>query len=104
MPDTIEGIWTELHRHYSELESAVTAKQFTAIHPQAVAIKGLTAKLVEIVHPDHKASVQGGIDKINRAMDDLHKAADAEDEAGAKQNLKELDTALKQLEEQMKKQ
>lgn len=104
LPDTVEGIWTELHRHASELESAVTAKQFNGVHPQAVAIKGLTAKLVAIVHPDHKASVQAGVDKVNGAMGDLHKAAEAGDEAGARDGLKNLETALKQLEEQMKRQ
>jgi hypothetical protein len=104
VPDTIEGIWTELHKHYSELEQAVNAKKLDEVHPHAVAITNLATKLVEIVHPDHKAVVQEGADKITRAANDLHKASHAGDRAAGQESLKQLGDALKQLEEQMKKQ
>jgi soluble cytochrome b562 len=104
VPDTIEGIWTELHKHHSESEQAVNAKKFDEVHPHAVAINNLAKKLVEIVHPDHKAIVQDGANKITRAADDLHKASHAGNEAAAQESLKQLGDALKRLEEQMKKQ
>lgn len=104
IPDTIEGIWTELHKHYAELESAVADKKLDGVHPHAVAINNLTTKLVDIVHPDHKAVVQEGANNITRAANDLHKASHAKDEAAAQESLKQLGDALKQLEEQMKKQ
>ena len=103
-PDTIEGIWTELNRHYSELKSIVEANNLAGVHPHAVAINNLTTALVNVVHPDHKALVQDGVNKINRAANDLHKASDAKDEPGAKESLKRLGDTLQQLEEQMKKQ
>ncbi len=103
MPDTPEGIWTEIHKHQSALESAVQNKKLDEIHPHAVAIKGLTKVLVDVVHPDHKAVVQAGVDKINLAVGELHQAAHADDQAAADSNFKRFDDAVKQLEEQMKK-
>ena len=104
MPDTIEGIWTELGKHYSELQSSVEKKNFAGVLPDTVAINNLTTALVNIVHPDHKALVRDGVNRINQAANDLHKASDARDESTAKESLKRLDDALQQLKEQMKKQ
>jgi len=104
LPNTPEGIWKEIHQHRSELESAVQAKKLEAIHPHAVALRNLTMALVDVVHPDHKATVQGGVDKVNRAFDELHKSADAGNQTDAETNFKNFDEALKQLEQQMNKQ
>lgn len=103
VPDTIEGIWTELHRHQSELARAIGAKRLDEVHPHVLAINNLTEKLMEIVHPDHEAAVQEGTDKINRAANDLHQASDDGNQSAAEQSLKQLGDALNQLEEQMKK-
>lgn len=104
VPDTIEGIWTELHKHYSELEQAVKAKNLNGVHPHVVAINNLTEKLVEIVHPDHKDVVREGANKINQAADDLHKASPSGNQTAAEESLKQLGGSLNQLEQQMKKQ
>jgi hypothetical protein len=104
MPNTLEGIWTELHKQRTELESVVKDKKFGEIHPHAVAIQELAKRLVDIVHPDHKTAVKDGVDKVNRAVGELHKAAHTEDQTAAEMNFKQFDEALKQLEEQMKKQ
>jgi hypothetical protein len=104
LPNTPEGIWTEIHKHQSALQSAVQNKKLDEIHPHAVAVKELTKALVDVVHPDHKAAVQSGVDKINLAVSDLHQAAHADDQAAAEANFKRFDDAVKQLEEQMKKQ
>ena len=104
IPNTPEGIWQEIHKHQSALESSVQNKNLDEIHPHAVAVKELTTALVNVVHPDHKAAVQSGADKINLAVSDLHKAAHADDQAAAETSLKRFDEAVKQLEEQMSKQ
>ena len=104
MPDTPEGIWKELHRHHAELQTAIAAKQLDQIHAHAEAVKRLTAALVEIVHPDHKASVEKGAEKIKKAVSDMHKSAHAEDAAGVNANFKLFEEALTELQEQMRKQ
>ena len=104
MPNTPEGLWQEIHRHQSALESAVHDKKLEAIHPHAVAVKELTKVLVAVVHPDHQAAVQSGADKINLAVSDLHQAAHTDDQAAAEASFKRFDEAIKQLETQMKKQ
>ena len=104
VPNTPEGIWPDLHKHQAALELAVQNKKLDEIHLHAVAIKELTKAQVDIVHPDHRAAVQSGVDKINTTVSDLHKGADAKDQAAAEANFKRLEEALKQLEEQMKKQ
>ncbi|MDB6111270.1 MAG: hypothetical protein JWR69_3020 [Pedosphaera sp.] len=104
LPNTPEGIWEEIHKHHSALESAIKANKLGDIHPHAMAIKDLTKALVDVVHPDHKPVVQSGADKINLAVSDMHKAAHADDQGAAEANFKRFDEAAKQLEEQMKKQ
>ena len=103
-PDTPEAIWKEIHKHHSELEPAMTGKTFGEGHPHTDAIRELLKALVAIAHPSHKAAVQSGADKINRALDDLHKSAEAGNETASEANFKQFGEALNQLEEQMKKQ
>jgi hypothetical protein len=103
-PDTPEGIWTELHRHQAELQAAIAAKKLDEIHAHAEAIKHLTAALVDVVHPDYKASVEKGAERINQAITAAHKSAHAEDIAGLETNFKLFEEALSQLQEQMRKQ
>jgi len=104
IPNTPEGIWQEIHKHHSALESAVQNKQLGEIHPHAVAMKELTTALVEAANPDERVAVQSGADKINLAVSGLHQAAHAADQAAAETNHQRFDEAVKQLEQQMNKQ
>lgn len=104
MPDTPEAIWNELHRHQSELQTAIDAKQLDKIHAHAEAVKRLTAALVEVVHPNYKASVEKGAELIKQAISATHKSAHAEDIAGVESNFKLFNEALQELEQRMKKQ
>jgi hypothetical protein len=103
-PDTIEGIWKAIHEHHDELESAVNARQFKDVQSHAGMIRDLANKLVELTHPDHKAAVESGVNKITPALDELKNSAETGSETVMKTRFKEFDEALKQLEEQMKKQ
>ena len=82
----------------------MTQKKLGKVHPHADAIRELLKVLLPVVHPDHKAAVQQGADKINRALDDLQKAGDAGNEPASEASYKNLGETLTQLEEQMKKQ
>ena len=104
LTDTPERLWTQLHRHLTELRAAITAGKLDQIHDHAVAIKQLTGALVEVVHPDHKAVVQRGAENVNRLISDVHKSAHAGHPASVEANFKQFSTALHDLEEQMKKQ
>jgi hypothetical protein len=103
-PDTPEGIWKELHRHLAELQTAIATKKLDQIHAHAEAVKRLTAALVQVVHPDYKASVGKGAEKINQAISAAHESAHADDLAGVEANFKQFSDALHELEQQMKKQ
>ncbi|MEO8427331.1 MAG: hypothetical protein ABI651_09495 [Verrucomicrobiota bacterium] len=94
VPDTIEGVWTQIHKHHGELESAVTDKRFSDVQSHAKELSELTKKLV----------VESGVAKINHALDELKSSAETGSELVMKNNFKEFEEALKQLEEQMKKQ
>lgn len=104
LPDTLEGIWKVIHEHHGELGPAVNANQFKEVQSHAGVIGDLAKKLVELTHPDHKATVESGVNKINHALDQLKSSAETGSEVVMKTHFKEFDEALKQLEEQMKKQ
>lgn len=104
IPNTPEGIWQEIHKNQSALESAVQNKKLGEIHPRAVAIKELTKALVDMVPAERKAVAQPGAEKINLAVGELHQAAHAGDQSAAEAKFKQFDEAVKQLEEQMNKQ
>ena len=103
-PNTPEGIWKQIHEHCSELDTTIKEKNLGAVHSHAAAIHNLTAALVDVAHPDHKAVVQGGVEKANRAVSELQKSADTGNQAAAETNFKSFDAALRLLEEQMNKQ
>lgn len=104
LTDTPERLWTQLHRHQSELQAAITAGKFDLIHDHAVAVKQLTSALVEVAHPDHKPVVQKGSENVNRLISEVHKSAHAEDPAAIAANFEQFSTALHDFEQQMKKQ
>lgn len=104
MPDTPEGIWKELHRHQSELQTAIAAKQLDKLHVHAEAVKRLTAALVDVVHPNYKTSVARGAEKVNQGIIAAHKSAHADDLAGVESHFQEFNDALHELEQQMRKQ
>jgi hypothetical protein len=104
LTDTPERLWTQLHRHQAELQVAITAGKLDQIQAHAVAVKQLTAALVEVVHPDHKAAVQKGAENVDRLISDIHNSAHAEDPAAVEANFKQFTTALHDLDELMKKQ
>lgn len=103
-PGTIEGIWTEIHKHHGELASAVNDKKFSDVQSHATEISALAKRLVELAHADQKSAVESGVTSVNRPLNELKSSAETGSELVMKNSFKEFEEALKQLEEQMKKQ
>jgi hypothetical protein len=104
MPDTIEGVWQAIHEHHGELQSAVNTSQFKDVQTHAGMIGDLAKHLVELTPSDQKATVESGVNKITPALDELKSSAETGSETVMKTHFKEFEAALKQLEQQMKKQ
>lgn len=104
LPDTPEAVWTQLHRHQAELQAAIEGKKFDGIHAHSEAVRKLTGLLVQLVHPDHKAVVEKGAEKINHTISATHASVHADDTLAVENNFKQFSEALQALEQQMKKQ
>ncbi|MDQ6631054.1 MAG: hypothetical protein M3Y82_04760 [Verrucomicrobiota bacterium] len=104
LPDTIEGVWKAIHEHQGELESSVNTNRFKDVLSHAAMMSDLAKKLVELAHPDHKAAVESGVNKITHALDELKSSAETGSEAIMRTHYKESKDSLQQLEEQMNKQ
>lgn len=104
LPDTLEGVWKAIHEHHGELESAVGAKKFKDVQSHAGMLNDLAKKLIELTHPDHKTAVESGVNKIIHVLEELKSSGETGSEVVMKTHFKEFEEALRQLEEQMKKQ
>jgi hypothetical protein len=102
IPDTVEGIWKEIHKHHQELAAVVKAKKLAEVHEHAFAVRDLTKALPAKAHPDHKKMVENAVKRISQIAEDLDKSGDAGNQATTEANLKRFDAALKNLEEHTK--
>ena len=99
VPDTVEGIWKEIHKHHHELADTVKAKKLADVHHHAFAIRDLAKALPAKAHPDHKKMVENAVKRVSQIAADLDKSGDAGDQDKTEANLKKMDAALKALEE-----
>lgn len=104
LPDTLEGVWKAIHEHHGELASSVNTNQFKEVQSHAGMISDLVKRLVEIAPADRKAVVESGANQMNHALDELKKSAETGSELVMKNNFKEFEKSLGELEQQMKKQ
>src|SRR5438552_9283287 len=102
VPETVEGIWKEIHKHHQELTDTVKAKKLADVHHHAFAIRDLAKALPAKAHPDHKKMVENAVKRVSQLAEDLDKSGDAGDQAKTETNLKRMDAALKTLEEHSK--
>ena len=102
VPDTAEGIVAEIHKHHGEIAELVKAKNLKAVHPHSDAITELAKALPAKVAADKRAAVESVTKGVIKAADDLHKAADGDDQAKSEGHLKKLDGALAQLDAKLK--
>src|SRR5882724_670265 len=82
VPDTLDGIWAEIHKHH-----------------HALAIWDLGKALPSKVPAEHKKHVENMVKKLSQIAADLDKSGDAGDQAKTEANLKKLDALLKEMED-----
>lgn len=102
IPDTVDGIVKEIHKHHEALAETVKAKKLDDVHHHAFAIRDLAKALPAKANPDHKKMVENAVKKVSQIAEDLDKSGDAADQAKTEANLKKMDAALKTLEEHAK--
>ena len=95
VPDTLEGIWKEIHAHEQQLMDSVKAKKLSEVHEHAFAIRDLAKGLPAKTHPDHKKHVENLVKRISQLAEDLDKSGDAGNQAATEAYLKRMDAALK---------
>ena len=102
IPETADGIMTEIHKHHGELADVVKSKKLADVHHHAFAIRDLANGLPAKVAADKKARVEGSVKNIAKLATDLDNTGDANNQAGTEANLKKLDGVLKALDAQVK--
>ena len=99
VPDTLDGIWAEIHSHHKELADTVKSKKLEDVHHHAFAIRDLAKGLPAKVPAEHKKHIENMVKKLSQLADDLDKSGDAGDQAKTEANLKKLDSLLKDMED-----
>jgi Skp family chaperone for outer membrane proteins len=100
IPDTVEGIFKEIHEHHAHLAETVKSKKLADVHHLAFAIRDLANALPAKAAADKKTQVQGTVKNIAKLAEDLDASGDANDQAKTEANLKKLDGLIKVLETQ----
>jgi len=99
VPDNLNGIWDEIHKHHHELADTVKAHKLAEVHHHAFAIRDLGKALPAKVPSEHKKHIENLVKKVSQIAEDLDKSGDAGDQAKTEANLKKLDAILKDMEE-----
>ena len=97
IPDTVDGIFKEIHKHHGELAAVVKNKKLADVHHHAFAIRDLAKALPAKAPADKKKQVDGTVKNISKLAEDLDESGDANDQAKTEANLKKLDGVLKVL-------
>ena len=98
VPETLDGIWKEIHKHHQELADTIKAKKLAEVHGHAFAVRDLAKGLPAKVPADHKKHIENLVKKVSQIAEDLDKSGDAGDQAKTEANLKKLDAVLKDME------
>ncbi len=100
IPDTVEGIFKEIHKHHHTLADVVKDRKLAEVHHHAFAVRDLANALPAMAAVDKKTQVQGTVKNIAKLAEELDKSGDAGDQAKTEANLKRLDGLLKALDAQ----
>lgn len=99
VPDTLDGIWKEIHKHHQELGETIKAKQLAEVHHHAFAIRDLAKALPAKVPAEHKKHIENLVKRVSQIAEDLDQTGDSGDQARTEANLKKLDKVLKEMED-----
>jgi rubrerythrin len=97
IPETVEGIFKEIHEHHAELAEVVKNKKLDEVHHLAFAIRDLTKALPAKASAQQKKRVEAAVRNIAVLAEALDKSGDAGDQARTEASLKKLDAELKTL-------
>ncbi len=106
IPDTVEGIWKEIHMHHMELHDVVKSKKLDMVHHHAFGVRDLVNALPDKskdLPADKLAKVKANAKFVEDLAKRLDESGDANDQATTEANLKKLDGILKTLEVQYEK-
>lgn len=99
VPDTLNGIWDEIHHHNMELTNAVAQHKLADVHHCAFAVRDLAKALPAKVPAAHKQHITNMVKKLSQQAEDLDKSGDAGDQAKTEANLKKFQATLKDMED-----
>src|SRR5437667_9627371 len=71
VPDTLPGIWKEIHAHHQQLKDVVKANKLAEVHEQAFAISDLAKALPAKSPPDHKKHIEHMVTMVSQLEDKL---------------------------------
>src|SRR5207249_12329028 len=57
VPDTLNGIWDEIHKHHAALTNTVASHQLADVHHHAFAVRDLARALPAKVPSEHKKHI-----------------------------------------------
>ncbi len=99
VPDTLDGIWKEIHGHHQQLKDVVKENKLAEVHEHAFAVRDLAKALPAKSPPEHKKHIENLVKKVSQIAADLDKSGDAGDKAATEANLKKFDAALRSMED-----
>lgn len=99
VPDTLDGIWKEIHKHHQELGETINSKKLGEVHHHAFAIRDLAKALPAKVPAEHKKHIENLVKRVSQIAEDLDKSGDAGDQPKTEANLKKMDKVLKEMED-----
>jgi hypothetical protein len=99
IPDTLSGIWDEIHHHNTELTNTVAQHKLADVHHHAFAVRDLAKALPSKVPSEHKQHITNMVKKLSQHAEDLDKSGDAGDQAKTEANLRKFEATLKDMEE-----
>lgn len=102
IPETLDAIVAQMHEHHMKVADLVKAKNLEATHDHLEAITALAKALPDKAPADKKTAVTGPANNIGKAAAALHQATDAKNQEDSEAKLKNLESAMKQLEQKMK--
>lgn len=100
IPDTLHGIWKEIHTHHLALGEVVKEKRLSEVHEHAFAIRDLAKALPSKAGQANKKPIENLVKKIGGIAAELDKSGDAGNQQRAEAGLKKLDEALAKLQDQ----
>jgi hypothetical protein len=103
IPNTVEGIWKEIHMHHMELQDVVKNKKLEMVHHHAFGVRDLVNALPDKskdLPADKLAKVKANVKFVEDLAKRLDESGDGKDQAATEANLKKLDGIIKTLEAQ----